>query len=66
MTQQGTPVLNADLWKRLVRAIKNAERRVDFEWVRGHSRDLHNRAVDKMAKGSAKSTLNPDPPMSRG
>jgi hypothetical protein len=50
-------VLNADLWKRLVRAIKNAGHRVEFEWVQGHSKDLHNRAVDKMAKGSAKSTL---------
>jgi ribonuclease HI len=59
MTRQGTPVLNVDLWKRLVRAIKNAGRRVDFEWVQGHSKDLHNRAVDKMAKGSARSTLKP-------
>jgi ribonuclease HI len=58
-TRAGTPVLNADLWKRLVRAIKNAGRRVEFEWVQGHSKDLHNRAVDKMAKGSAKSTLKP-------
>ena len=58
-TRPGTPVLNADLWKRLVRAIKNAGRRVEFEWVQGHSKDLHNRAVDKMAKGSAKSTLKP-------
>ena len=58
-TKTGTPVLNADLWKRLVRAIKNAGRRVDFEWVQGHSKDLHNRAVDKMAKGSAKSALRP-------
>jgi ribonuclease HI len=58
-TRTGAPVLNVDLWKRLVRAIKNAQRRVDFEWVQGHSKDLHNRAVDKMAKGSAKSTLKP-------
>ena len=58
-TRAGTPVLNADLWKRLVRAIKNAGRRVEFEWVQGHSKDLHNRAVDKLAKGSAKSTLRP-------
>jgi hypothetical protein len=52
-------VLNADLWKRLVRVIKNAGCRVDFEWVQGHSSDPHNRAVDKLAKGSAKSTLRP-------
>ena len=58
-TRAGTPVLNVDLWKRLVRAIKHAGRRVEFQWVQGHSKDLHNRAVDKMAKGSAKSTLRP-------
>ena len=59
MTRSGTPVLNVDLWKRLIRATRNAGCRVDFEWVQGHSKDLHNRAVDKMAKGSAKSTLRP-------
>jgi len=59
MTRPGTPVLNADLWKRLVRAIKSAGLRVDFQWVQGHSGDPHNRAVDKMAKGSAKSTPGP-------
>ena len=58
-TTPGRPVLNVDLWKRLIRAIKKAGCRVDFEWVQGHSSDPHNRAVDKMAKGSAKSTLRP-------
>jgi len=58
-TRAGTPVLNVDLWKRLVKVVKNAGRRVEFEWVQGHSKDLHNRAVDKMAKASAKSTLEP-------
>jgi ribonuclease HI len=58
-TRAGTPVQNVDLWKRLMRAIKNAGCRVEFEWVQGHSKDLHNRAVDKMAKASAKSTLKP-------
>ncbi len=59
MTRAGTPVANVELWKRLLRAIRNAGCRVDFEWVQGHSKDLHNRAVDKMAKVSAKSTLEP-------
>ena len=58
-TKEGRPVLNVDLWKRLIRAIKKAGCRVDFEWVKGHSIDPHNRAVDKLAKGSAKSTLRP-------
>lgn len=58
-TRAGAPVLNADLWKRLVREIKNAGHRVEFEWVQGHSKDPHNRAVDKLAKGSARATLKP-------
>ena len=53
----GAPVSNVDLWKRLLKAIRNADCRVYFEWVQGHSRDLNNRAVDKMAKASAKSVL---------
>jgi hypothetical protein len=48
---------NATLWKDLVRAIKKSPRRVDFEWVKGHSKDVHNKAVDKLAKSSAKGVL---------
>lgn len=58
-TRAGAPVSNVDQWKRLGREIKKAGRWVEFEWVQGHSKDLHNRAVDKMAKISAKSTLRP-------
>lgn len=54
----GKPIDNADLWRDLVSAIKKASpRRVDFKWVKGHSKDLHNRAVDKLAKQSAKGVL---------
>jgi hypothetical protein len=45
------------LWKDLVRAIKKTPRRVGFEWVKGHSKDAHNKAVDKLAKTSAKGYL---------
>ena len=58
-TRAGRPVLNVDLWKKLNRAVKSAGHRVELEWVQGHSRDLHNRAVDRMAKASAKSALRP-------
>lgn len=51
--RSGAPVLNAELWKRLLRVMKAAGTRVDFEWVKGHSKDEHNRAVDRMAKQSA-------------
>lgn len=58
LTRSGTPVLNADLWKQLVRQIKNASRRVDITWVKAHSKDPHNKAVDKLAKQSAKTAVN--------
>jgi len=48
------PLENATIWKDLVRAIKKTPKRVDFEWVKGHSKDPHNKAVDKLAKTSAK------------
>lgn len=53
MTREGNPVLNAQLWKELVRAANRVHRRVDFEWVKGHRSDPHNRAADKLAKRSA-------------
>ena len=58
LSRDGRPIENADLWKDLVRQKKKVPRRVEFEWVRGHSNDPHNRAVDKLAKQSAKGVLN--------
>lgn len=49
----GSPVLNADLWKELIRCIKKVGKRVEFRKVKAHSQDRHNRAVDKLAKKSA-------------
>jgi hypothetical protein len=34
--------------------MKSVGVRVDIEWVRGHSKDEHNRAVDRMARQSAR------------
>jgi ribonuclease HI len=57
--REGRPIANADLWKELVKLIKKCwPLRVDFYWVKGHSKDKHNKAVDKLAKKSAKSPLN--------
>jgi ribonuclease HI len=58
LTRSGAPVLNADLWKELVKEMKNAGVRVEIEWVRGHSKSPHNRAADKMARKSAGLPLN--------
>ncbi|MEK6256367.1 MAG: ribonuclease HI [Chloroflexota bacterium] len=56
--ESGRPVLNADLWKQLVKNIKKTGVIVDFKWVKGHSKNVHNRAADKMARGSAKFAFN--------
>lgn len=56
--RDGRPIENADLWKDLVQAIRKVRRRFRFEWVKGHSKNVHNRAADKLAKQSANSVLN--------
>jgi ribonuclease HI len=55
LKRSGGPVLNADLWKELIKCIKKVNKRVDFVWVKSHSKDKYNKAVDKLAKESAKS-----------
>ena len=58
-TRDGPPVLNAGLWKDLIKQMKLCyPLRVNFFWVKGHSKDQHNKAVDKLAKNSAKRALN--------
>ena len=54
----GAPVLNTELWKDLVKSMIKTGKRVDIQKVKGHSDDLHNRAVDKLAKQSAMIPLN--------
>lgn len=53
----GKPVANAELWRDLVRQIKKSPRRVEIKWVKGHSKNPHNKKVDKLAKTSAKGPL---------
>jgi ribonuclease HI len=53
----GRPIENVELWKAFVKAWKQVRCRVDFQWVKGHSKDLDNKAVDKMAKESANRLL---------
>jgi len=54
----GRPVSNADQWKELVKCIKDIKIRVDSQWVKGHSKNLHNKAADRLAKQSAKLPIN--------
>jgi ribonuclease HI len=55
---QGKPVDNAQIWKDLLRTIKRCPKKVKFFWVKGHAKDQHNKAVDKLAKQSAKNAIN--------
>ncbi len=56
--RDGRPVLNADLWLDFVKARKKIHKYFEIRWVKGHSKDPHNRAVDKLAKISARNPLN--------
>ena len=49
-----SPVLNVDLWKRLLKAIK--PHNVTFEWIKGHAGHPENERCDKMACESAEGT----------
>ena len=51
--REGRPIDNAGMWKDLLKSIKKIKKRVEFNWVEGHSKDEHNKAVDKLAKKSA-------------
>jgi hypothetical protein len=59
MTRDGNPVPNAQQWKDLVRESFRVEMRVEFKWVKGHKSSAHNKAVDRVAKSSAKGVLRP-------
>lgn len=51
------PILNVDRWKELVKKIKQLAsmgKQVGIKWVKGHHKSVHNKAVDAMAKASAK------------
>ena len=49
----GAPVMNVDLWKELLKERRKIRKRIDIEWLKRRSNE-HSRAVDKLAKKSAK------------
>ena len=57
--RQGKPVDNAQLWKELLRTIRTCRKRVDLYWVKGHAKDKHNIAADKLARQSGRNVINP-------
>lgn len=59
-TRHGTPVLNAELWKELLKYSRKIyqkfQKGVEIEWIKGHSKNEHNKAADKLAKQAAKAS----------
>ena len=53
------PVANTDLWKPLVELYE--QRRPAFRWVKGHSGDLMNDLVDRLAVAAAQGPFDPAP-----
>jgi ribonuclease HI len=52
--ESGRPILNQDLWKEILKVSSKIRARIDFEKVKGHSKDKDNEAVNKSAISSAK------------
>jgi ribonuclease HI len=52
---QGQPVANRDLWEQLLAVALDEGRTISFSWVKGHSGDRWNDAVDVLALEAAKS-----------
>lgn len=58
---RGDDVANQDLWRPLVRlVIEERAGEVDFSWVKGHSGDVMNDLVDRLAVEAAR-TQRPSP-----
>lgn len=55
---KGQPVANQDLWKPLVRAVRQrGDGQVGFRWVKGHSGDVMNDLADRLAVEAARAQL---------
>ncbi len=50
---QKQPVANRDLWEELFSLTLESARRVEFRWVKGHSGDVMNDLVDRLATSAA-------------
>lgn len=58
LTRSGRPVLNADLWRELIKCIRKIGSPVEIKWVKGHSKSEHNKAADRLARESARRPFN--------
>jgi uncharacterized phage-like protein YoqJ len=53
-TSAKKPVANRDLWEPLIEAYRADPRRLEFRWVKGHSDDVMNDLVDRLAVDAAR------------
>ena len=60
----GDPVANMELWQRLLAAAKS--HRIEWRWVRGHSGDVMNERVDRLAAAARDQAPPPPSPLPRG
>ena len=56
--QHGRPIDNAELWKNLLKTRLGLKKIIEIQWVKGHAKDVNQKAVDKLAKKSAMNPLN--------
>jgi ribonuclease HI len=54
MNKARQPVANRDLWEPLINAVQAEPGRVRFTWVKGHSSDVMNDLVDRLAVEAAR------------
>jgi ribonuclease HI len=52
LREDGDPVKNADLWRRLLGLCKGHE--VEFRWLRGHTGNRENERCDRLAVAAAR------------
>jgi ribonuclease HI len=52
-TSNRTPVVNQDLWRPFVELFHEREGELEFRWVKGHSGDVMNDVVDRLATEAA-------------
>lgn len=52
------PVLNAQLWKKLIALDGKIKKKVEIKWVKGHAKNKHNITADRLADESRKMPFN--------
>ncbi len=54
LTSAKKPVANRDLWEPLIQDVRRDPTRIAFRWVKGHSGDVSNDLVDRLAVEAAR------------